>query len=676
MRFLSLLAPWRSSSPRTRPGRRKPNPARPRPPSTRLTVEALEDRLVLSGADVVSGDPKDWPMYNHDSSGTRWNSAETRLRPDNVSGLEVLWRFPTAGAVAGTPAVVNDRVYATDTLGNVYAVTRDGQEVWHTHIDVPTIWGFKMTTSPLVTNRTVIVGDMAGRIHGLDVDDGEVRWTIHPDAHPFAAIFSSATMVGHNVAVGVSSFEEVAAALPGYPADLTFRGSLVLLDPADGRIIWQTYTVTDTEAAAGTSGSPVWSTPSYDKASNTIFVTTGNNYDGPTNGTSDAFIAFDADNGSIKWVNQRTPGDDWNFRFPESEEHPDVDFGDSPQLYKLGGRLVVGAGQKNGFFHVLDAATGEEVGPPQQFVPGSQLGGFHMDTAVADGVIYGNGNDWPNPIGDFPNINPWNGGSLHAISGDGSTELWKFETPTPNLSGVAVANGVVYMQSLFDETLYAVNAQTGALLAAVHSGGQSSGPSISRGQIYLGTGDAIGPLLTLFLPPGPGTITAIGLRDVHGPKAQGGALPASTPSGGQGRQAPAVAPGSGGAPARHAAVPSRPLKGHGSGSFVSANFDFLATGIAAHLGAFTHYGTLQLTPTDDPAVFVLSGRTTYVAANGDKLYAILAGTLNVQTGVATGTDTWDGGTGRFAHGGGSADLTAQLLPDGSFEFTLDGVLEY
>src|SRR5262249_34890413 len=106
----------------------------------------------------------------------------------------------------------------------------------------------------------------------------------------------------HYVAVGISSTEEGAALAPGYVP--SFRGSLALLDPSDGHVVWQTFTISDAESAAGSSGSPIWSTPTYDRATNTIYVTTGNNYSQPTTGTSDAFIAFDAATGAIKWVNQ------------------------------------------------------------------------------------------------------------------------------------------------------------------------------------------------------------------------------------------------------------------------------------------------------------------------------------------------------------------------------------
>lgn len=125
-----------------------------------------------------------------------------------------------------------------------------------------------------------------------------------------------------------------------------------------------------------------------------------------------------------------------------------------------------------------------------------------------------------------------------------------------------------------------------------------------------------------------------------------------------------------------APAPSRPFTGHGSGQFVNAEGGFTATGIATHLGAFTHEGTLLLAPTDDPLVFTISGDVVYEAANGDLLYARIEGMLNVQTGVASGTDTWLGGTGRFEDATGSASITAQLLPDGSFTFELDGGIRF
>src|SRR5262245_39599769 len=307
-------------------------PARRKTASVKPAVEALEDRLVPSGVDVVAGDPNDWPMYNHDAAGTRYNFAEHVLSPTTVGDLGVLWRFETPGAIAGTPAVVNDVIYAADSFGTVYAIDHDGQELWHTHLPVASPFGISLTASPLVTNRTLIIGDLTGQIHGVDAGTGEVRWTVRPpspgpvfgDQHPFQAIFGSATMVGNNVAIGVSSAEEGAALfIPGYPC-CTFRGSLVLLNPSDGHIVWQTFTVgTPTFQPEftkfGPSGATIWSTPAYDRASNTIYATTGNNYSRPTTDTEDAIIAFDASDGHIKWATQMTTDDYWNYRYPPKD---------------------------------------------------------------------------------------------------------------------------------------------------------------------------------------------------------------------------------------------------------------------------------------------------------------------------------------------------------------------
>ena len=139
---------------------------------------------------------------------------------------------------------------------------------------------------------------------------------------------------------------------------------------------------------------------------------------------------------------------------------------------------------------------------------GGVLGGLFADTAVANGVIHANVIEW-NPFD--PSSPPL--GHLFAFSADTLAEEWHFETPgSPNLSGVAVANGVVYFQSVFDGNLYALDATTGAQLLALPVGPSTSGPAVSNGRVYMGTGDAI-LRPGLGVPPAlPGGIIAIGLR--------------------------------------------------------------------------------------------------------------------------------------------------------------------
>jgi polyvinyl alcohol dehydrogenase (cytochrome) len=503
------------------------------------------------GVDVVSSDPNDWPMYTHDPSGSRDNTGETLLGPNNVAGLQVKWAFPTQSAIAGTPAVVNNVVYAADTSGTVYAVTSEGKLLWEHRLTVPMqsppqlpfTPSLELTSSLLVTRHTIIVGDLGGYIHGLDIITGAELWTIRPNDSPAASIYSSATMVGNDVAIGIASVEELAMLLtPHYVP--SFRGSVVLLDPTNGHIIWQSYTISAAERAAGSTGAAEWSTPTYDPTSNTIYVTTGNNYTDPATVTSDAVIALDAVDGHIKWVDQLTQGDVWNWTLLGSANPTDFDFADSPHIYWIGGREVVGAGQKTGFYHVLDAATGAEITSPLQVAPDGLLGGIFADSAVANGVAFINGTAWPNLGG------PPLGGSLTAIGGNGSQQLWRTVTAAPNQSGIAVANGVVYFQSL-DGNLYAVDAATGKVLATVHTGGygRESGPSVSRGQVYIGTGDVLDGSFNFTSLSGPGAIICLGIPsnpcgqknpndrqqdDQRGPNSEG----ASTGSNGVNRLAP------------------------------------------------------------------------------------------------------------------------------------------
>jgi outer membrane protein assembly factor BamB len=99
-----------------------------------------------------------------------------------------------------------------------------------------------------------------------------------------------------------------------------------------------------------------------------------------------------------------------------------------------------------------------------------------------------------------------------AISLDTRTESWRHERPKvaslggpkpkptyrdvgdPVASGIALANGVVFFTTVASGKLVALDADTGALLKEIELGPVWSGPSVSRGRVYVGTGN------TLFSP--------------------------------------------------------------------------------------------------------------------------------------------------------------------------------
>src|SRR5262249_60398265 len=65
----------------------------------------------------AQADAKDWPMYNYDVLGSRYNRGEKAIGRDNAGRLEEKWRFPAKGsgqeigATHATPVVVDGYVY-------------------------------------------------------------------------------------------------------------------------------------------------------------------------------------------------------------------------------------------------------------------------------------------------------------------------------------------------------------------------------------------------------------------------------------------------------------------------------------------------------------------------------------------------------------------------------------
>ena len=107
---------------------------------------------------------------------------------------------------------------------------------------------------------------------------------------------------------------------------------------------------------------------------------------------------------------------------------------------------------------------------------------------------------------------PTTGGRVVAVSLDLRTEKWRHERPRvaslggpppkavfkdvgdPVASGIAVANGVVYFTTVASSKLVALDAASGSVLKEIDLGPVWSGPSVSRGRVYVGTGN------TLFTP--------------------------------------------------------------------------------------------------------------------------------------------------------------------------------
>jgi outer membrane protein assembly factor BamB len=380
------------------------------------TAEAQQRTQQISSAD--------WPMYNHDLAGWRFNPAEKTLGTANVGKLVEKWRFPAAnsketiGVVHATPTVVAGEVYfGTATFPAFYKLAPDGTLRWFYRNPIrqavlPPNDGAPITeklrgaaseagifSSALVADGSVYFADTGGGIYCLDTETGHERWKVDtraaefPDAHWNNLLMASPILADGKGIFGGGTLEQLFAGTKQY-AGSTGRGFLVALDPKNGKIIWK-YDVGpkpqkldppvvvkgewgECKWEFGPATSSVWCTPSYDAESNTIFFGTDVNTsprqptkDNPALYTQDscAICAVDAATGKRKWNTQINPGDQWNNAMraydPRTGLYKDQSIGDTPKIFNIDvdgvSTKVVGAGCKNGGFYVLRADNGKIV---------------------------------------------------------------------------------------------------------------------------------------------------------------------------------------------------------------------------------------------------------------------------------------------------------------------------
>jgi polyvinyl alcohol dehydrogenase (cytochrome) len=484
----------------------------------------------------------DWPMYGQNPANTANNPREAIVSTDNVGQLAVKWTFTTRGDVQARAAVVNGVVYFPDWGGFLWALNAaNGQVIWsHPLSDYGLPLGTLSRTTPAVAKGTLYLGTRQGAwLLAINAATGALVWKTQlesPANDPFAVITASPAVVGGTVYAGVASGEEgVAGIVPGYQC-CKARGSVVAVNAATGRIKWQTYTV-----PPGYNGGGVWgSNPVVDRESNTLFISTGNNYSQPKpfaessipgksygdcinaggsaascyspNNYLDAVLALDTGNGRVKWgrklVTWNQPGvtdgsDNWNvacwFLPPgvgncPSDAGPDYDFGSAPNLitYKTskGPKTIIGAGQKSGIYYALDPKSGAILWQTQ-VGPGSSLGGIEWGSASDGRRIYMQIANWfglPSPAGGFA-------GSWAALDPATGAILW--HKPDPNgavaLGPVTVANGVVYPSSMAGSggapTMFALDAATGDTLWSFAAGSSvNAGATVVEGVVYWGSG--------------------------------------------------------------------------------------------------------------------------------------------------------------------------------------------
>jgi polyvinyl alcohol dehydrogenase (cytochrome) len=459
-----------------------------------------------------------WNGWGVDLANTRFQS-KPGLTAEQVSNLKLKWAFgvPSAAVAYGQPTIADGRLFFGTQDGTVYALDA---------ATGCTYWTFKaaasvrsaVTIEKAESGRYVAYfGDLQASAYAVDAMNGELLWKQKLDTHAVARITASPKYYNGRVYYPISSVEEVPPANAQYGC-CTFRGSVVAMDAASGRQLWKTYSIPDEpkptrKNSAGTqlmgpAGAAIWSSPTLDLKRKAIYVATGNAYAEPHTGYSDAIIAFDMETGAMRWSQQMTPNDGWNFscinpnkaNCPE-KSGPDLDFGSSPILKDL-----VIAGQKSGMVHALDPDAKGKLVWQVRIGKGSALGGVEWGMAADDQHVYV-------ALSDQESRNPTAGGGLFALDLKTGDKVWVVPAPRPACIGkpgctaaqmapVTAIPGAVFSGSM-DGHLRAYAAADGKLLwdfdtlrdfdtvnGVKAKGGSlnATGPTIYGGMLFVNSG--------------------------------------------------------------------------------------------------------------------------------------------------------------------------------------------
>ena len=426
-----------------------------------VLVQIVGSTLIAAG---------DWPTYLHDGQRTADNSSETILSPAHVGQLAAAWSFKTGGPIAASPTVVGGVVYVGSWDGYEYALNAStGGLIWKTFIGQTTDASCSpsslgVTSSATVQGGIVYVGGGDANWYALDASTGAILWSVYVGDTSAAGghyNWSSPLIYNSYAYIGVASNCD----------NPIVQGELLQVNlTGASHVAVHTFNV----VPGGQSGDALWTSPAVDPATNTIFVTTGNN-GGSGQLDTQAIVALDATTLSVVG----------SWQIPAASSVTDSDFGTSPILFAdQSGNKLVAAGNKNGILYALNRANlgGGPLWQDTLAVGGDNPqggNGILSSGAFANGVLYF--------AGGTTTINGTGyGGSVRALKPATGAIEWQHGTAAPVLAGLAYANGLVIDAE--GSTLEALNAATGAALWSTTGSATLYGaPTVSNGQIFEGT---------------------------------------------------------------------------------------------------------------------------------------------------------------------------------------------
>ncbi len=411
----------------------------------------------------------DWPTYLHDIQRTSTTN-ETILSPANAGRLTRLWSFKTSNAIASSATVVAGTVYFGSWDGNEYALDMlTGHLKWkkflgQTTADMcyPRVIG--ITSSATVQNNVVYVGGGDAYWYALDANTGDVLWKVYTgdtSAQNGHYNWSSPLLYNGYAYIGVASNCDKPLV----------QGQVLQVSLQTHRIVHTFKVVPD-----GQTGGGIWTSPSVDPATNTLFISSGTET-GPQQQLAQAVFSLDASTLTLK---------SW-WKLPAKVAIGDSDFDTSPILFNdANGTPLVAAVNKNGYVYVFnrnDIAAGPvwtQLIDIAGMCPLCEESSVSSNTVGGGALYVAAGNT---------NINGTNyRGSVDALDVTTGKFLWRHGVQGAVIGSLVYVNGLIIDGAGPDVEV--LDAKTGKRLYSYHTGNMTyASPSLAHGIIFEGSAD-------------------------------------------------------------------------------------------------------------------------------------------------------------------------------------------
>lgn len=326
---------------------------------------------------------KDWVSLGGNYTQQHYSRLD-QINSNNVENLGFAWEYDARSTIGriprgleATPFVVDGIMYTSGAWGFVFAINaKTGDEIWK--YDPKVDASYNRRTCCDVVNRgvavwkgKVYVGTLDGFLVCLNAKDGEELWRVDTltDRSLAYTITGPPQVAGNIVIIGNSGAEfGVRGYITAYDlntGEQKWRFFIVPGDPKKGfeheelEMASKTWDPNSNWEAGG--GGTVWGQSAYDPKLNLLYVGTGNSspypiwFRSPSGGDNlflSSILAINPDNGKLIWHYQTTPGEIWDYTATQNIILADIEI-------KGEKRKVLMQAPKNGFFYILDRATGE-----------------------------------------------------------------------------------------------------------------------------------------------------------------------------------------------------------------------------------------------------------------------------------------------------------------------------